>query len=214
MGRKCIWTSDVVNSYFPLYCGGTNSPTQWIDTIARWKTCSARLPLVWNVIRLFAPAARRERLSPLAAHWGMGRRDGWYFRLIRHDEQYACLSKNQRSKTKWRDRPLGRLQNSRVFFFPQIAKRRHSVRVSHEAREPHTPYGRPFSASLQTFLLFDVTVRAYLATRKYGLACVCSLSSGSAYHIILSFWRSRALYHNTAKTQGWRSTTPPPCVPL
>ena len=72
-------------------------------------------------------------------------------------------------------------------FFLQIAKRRHSVRVSHEAREPHTPYGRPFSASLQTFSLFDVTVRAYLATRKYGLACVCSLSSGSAYHIILSF---------------------------
>ena len=30
-------------------------------------------------------------------------------------------------------------------FFLQIAKRRHSVRVSHEAREPHTPYGRPFS---------------------------------------------------------------------
>ena len=112
--------SAVVNSYFALYNrdGGTNSPTQWIDTIARWKTCSTRSPLVWNVIRLFAPAARRERLSPLAAHWGVGPRDGRYFRLIRHDEQYAWLSKNQRSKTKWRDRPLGRLQNSGYFFSP------------------------------------------------------------------------------------------------
>lgn len=92
--------------------------------------------------------------------------------------------KNQRSKTKWRDRPLGRLQNSRVFFSPnrvfKAQKRRHSVRVLHE---PHTPYWRLFSASLQTFSLFDCS--CVFSYTKIRTGVRCSLPSGSAYHIIL-----------------------------
>ena len=219
MGRKCFWTSDDVNSYFPLYSGVTNSPTQWIDIIARWKTCSAHSPLVLNVIRLFAPAARRERLSSLAFHWGVGRRDGWYFILIPHNEQYAyqfllnCVTfqkiKDQRPNDEtdpWVD-----CAKQSGIFFPKsisagIAWESHtkSASLTRSTGVGFQPRSRPFRS---------LTVHAYLATRKYRLACVCSLSSGSAYHIILSSWRSRALYHNTAKTKGWRST-PSPCVPL
>ena len=160
----------------------------------------------------------RETLLPCSPLGGGAKR-----RMIFHTNSpqwTVCLSvstklrdfpENQRPKTNWRDRPLGRLRETVGYFFPQINKRRHSVSLTRRARASR-PTGVGFQPRSRPFR--SLTVHAYLATRKYRLACVCSLSSGSAYHIILSSWRSRALYHNTAKTQGWRRSTPSPCVPL